>query len=145
MSTLNLVDNEWTSASTSNDLEHADDGVSTIVEERTTMLGFSSFLIGVKSVTFAIYLVLLIVSVILLDISFFYTILAFGIAECFLIAITIYHGIKPALYVVLLMLAFEMTLSLVKLVFAIVLMAKDGGNDCSVVSVITPAQFYTFR
>lgn len=52
----------WTSASTSNDLEHADDGVSTIVEERTTMLGFSSFLIGVKSVTFAIYLVLLIVS-----------------------------------------------------------------------------------
>uniref|UniRef100_A0A1I7UIH2 MARVEL domain-containing protein n=1 Tax=Caenorhabditis tropicalis TaxID=1561998 RepID=A0A1I7UIH2_9PELO len=70
--------------------------------------------------------------VILLHPSFFYTILAFGCAELVLIIITIYHGIRPTLKVVFAMLGFEMALSLVKLVFAIVLMAKDGGQDCSI-------------
>ncbi|PIC39604.1 hypothetical protein B9Z55_011238 [Caenorhabditis nigoni] len=103
----------------------------TCEEVERTMLGFSSFLIGIKSVTLIVYLVLLIVSVILLDNSFFYTILAFGCAELVLIIITIYHGIRSTLKVVFAMLGFEMALSLVKLVFAIVLMAKDGGQDCS--------------
>lgn len=100
-------------------------------ERSTTMLGFSSFLIGIKSVTLVVYLVLLIVSIILLENSFFYTILAFGLVELVLIIITIYHGIRSTLRVVFAMLGFEMALSLVKLIFAIVLMAKDGGQDCS--------------
>ncbi|KAF1760597.1 hypothetical protein GCK72_008846 [Caenorhabditis remanei] len=134
MSTLNLIDNEWT-PSTSNILEQIEHVPESTIEEEvrtSTLMGFSAFLIGIKSVTLIVYLVLLIVSIILLDNSFFFTILAFGCAELVLIIITIYHGIKPTLKVVFAMLGFELTLSLVKLVFAIVLMAKDGGEDCSV-------------
>ncbi|CAL2037867.1 unnamed protein product [Caenorhabditis brenneri] len=149
MSTLNLIENEWTPSTSSNipdsatsppfdqiqvldPLPNAPESSTCEVERKTTMLGFSSFLIAAKSVTFIVYLVLLIVSVILLHPSFFYTILAFGIAELVLILITVYHGIRPTLKVVFAMLSFEMALSLVKLVFAIVMMAKDGGQDCSV-------------
>ncbi|CAI2348779.1 unnamed protein product [Caenorhabditis sp. 36 PRJEB53466] len=134
----------WT-ASTSHVDEHED-----APGETTTMLGFASFLIAVKSVTFIIYLVLLIVSEILLDRSFFFTILAFGVAEFALIGITIYHGIRPTLKVVFVMLGFEMTLTLVKMVFAIVLMAYDGGKDCykddpcSILRISVQERFYLF-
>lgn len=83
---------------------------------------------------------------ILLDIAFFYTILAFGIAELILIVITIYHGIRPTLSqfsrvsslnwivelseVILCILGMEMIVCLIKLIFAIVMMTCDGGKEC---------------
>uniref|UniRef100_A0A8R1DVU1 Uncharacterized protein n=1 Tax=Caenorhabditis japonica TaxID=281687 RepID=A0A8R1DVU1_CAEJA len=94
------------------------------------MLGFSSFLIAVKSVSCVVYLVLLVVSEILFDPSFFYTVMVFGIAESVLIAITIYHGFNQTLKVVFVILGSEMVISITKLIFAMILMGVDGGKDC---------------